>query len=85
MERVSMATTACSPYSVLLRFGFLHVVVSAMASMATAVPPVRVAAIVITILAAFRLSAIIVLCRSASKRQTPKTENQQQTKNYDCL
>jgi hypothetical protein len=64
---------------------FLHVV-SAMASMATTMPPVRVAAIRITaalhpviILTAFRLVAIVVavavpLARISTHRQTAETK-----------
>ncbi len=39
----------------------------------------------VAIIAALRPVAIIVLSRSAAQGQTPDTENQQQTKNYDSL
>jgi hypothetical protein len=63
-ERGEHRDTACSPYSVLLGFRVLHRV-SAMASMTTTKPPLRVAAILIAILAAFRSSIVVLWRRTA--------------------
>ncbi len=86
-----MATKHAHPIPSCAVFGFLHVV-SAPAPITSLVPPatvppapVPVAVIPITPPAAFHPVSIIVLSRSAGQCQTPKTENKQQTKNYDSL
>ena len=90
-----MATTHARPIPCCSGFGFLHIVPVVMTS--TSVPPVPPVPISIPVPAAVPVPvpvpamvithpvSIMVLSRTAGEGQTPDSENQQQTKNYDSL